>query len=194
MAEEAKAGAYELLDLTWDEITSKPGEPLTFVRHRQGEIVDLNEEDARRLLGAGSVAPEGELAARQADALQGQFLAALNALPDAARAQVTMSIADMLAASEEPTPVEQLHVHHPEAKGFENEGHPRYANAAHGEGDPEQDGAVGESDTQSVMDDGTRSAAATRRTRRASLEAEQPPSTDAVAAETPPKSPKVTEK
>lgn len=51
------AGKYELIVPRWDQITSKPGEPLDFVRHRRGDVVDLNVEDARRLMRAGAVKP-----------------------------------------------------------------------------------------------------------------------------------------
>lgn len=55
-----KAGKYELVALRWDQITSKPGAPLDFVRHRRGDKVDLNVEDARRLVRAGAVKVSGD--------------------------------------------------------------------------------------------------------------------------------------
>lgn len=55
-----KAGEYELTALRWDQITSKPGQPLDFVRHRQGDMVTLNVEDARRLVVAGAVRKPGD--------------------------------------------------------------------------------------------------------------------------------------
>lgn len=54
-----KAGDYELVALRWDEITSKPGEPLDFVRHHRGDTVTLSVEDARRLVVAGAVVKPG---------------------------------------------------------------------------------------------------------------------------------------
>lgn len=57
---------YELVSIFWDEITSKPNEPLDFVRHRRGDRVQLDSEQARRLLAAGAVVEPG---AREAAAL-----------------------------------------------------------------------------------------------------------------------------
>ena len=54
-----KAGEYELVALRWDEITSKPGEPFDFVRHRKGDKVTLDVEQARRLVVAGAVVKPG---------------------------------------------------------------------------------------------------------------------------------------
>jgi len=60
---EPKAGSYELLAHSWQEILSKPGEPFDFVMHHQGDTVELNKADARRFLRDGLVkdpnAPEG---------------------------------------------------------------------------------------------------------------------------------------
>lgn len=57
---DVQAGTYVLTALRWDQITSKPNEPFDFVRHRRGDEVELNVEDARRLLVAGAVKPKGE--------------------------------------------------------------------------------------------------------------------------------------
>lgn len=57
-----KAGKYRLISRRWDQILSKPGEPFDFVRHRAGDVVDLNVEDARRLVSAGAVVAEDEYA------------------------------------------------------------------------------------------------------------------------------------
>lgn len=54
-----KAGKYELLVLHWEQILSKPGQPFDFVRHHRGDVVDLNIEDARRLVKAGAVKVPG---------------------------------------------------------------------------------------------------------------------------------------
>lgn len=53
------AGKYELIVPRWDQITSKPGEPFNFTRHRQGDVVELDVEEARRLVRAGAVKPKG---------------------------------------------------------------------------------------------------------------------------------------
>lgn len=79
--DDIKAGEYELTAELWDEITSKPGQPFTFKRHRKGELVDLNAEDARRLVLAGAVVEPGSIERAQVEALRQQYLAALAALP-----------------------------------------------------------------------------------------------------------------
>jgi hypothetical protein len=52
-----KAGKYRLTALKWRKVTSKPGEPYDYVQYRRGDVVDLNVEDARRLVKAGAVEP-----------------------------------------------------------------------------------------------------------------------------------------
>jgi hypothetical protein len=58
--DKVKAGDYELVALSWEEPTSKPGQPYDFVTHRQGDKVTLDVEQARRLLSAGAVKPIGK--------------------------------------------------------------------------------------------------------------------------------------
>lgn len=66
------AGLYELTALMWDQPTSRPGCPETYIRHLQGDIVRLTERDARRLLVAGAVVEPGT---REAAALEQARLA-----------------------------------------------------------------------------------------------------------------------
>lgn len=54
---QVKAGEYELVAHSWDQPTSKPGEPYDFIAHRKGAKVTLNIEEARRLVSAGAVKP-----------------------------------------------------------------------------------------------------------------------------------------
>lgn len=86
--DDIKAGSYELVALQWDEPTSKPGEPFTFVRHRRGDTVELDEEEARRLVLAGAVVEPGSREKAAAELAKAQFAAALAALPDDLRAEV----------------------------------------------------------------------------------------------------------
>jgi len=72
---------YELVAVLWDEPTSKPGEPFVFKRHRQGDLVELSEDDAARLLAAGAVVEPGAVERAQVEALRLQYEAALAALP-----------------------------------------------------------------------------------------------------------------
>lgn len=177
---DTKAGRYELLDDLWQQILSEPGDPyLRTKTWRQGDIVELNEEDAERMLATGSVAPEGELKQREAEALQEQYLALLAALPAEVRTQLAEQVVE---AAQAETPTELLTVH--TAEGFSPEGGPRYASAAHGEGDPAADGPVGESLTQAALDDSTGGTAATRIARRAAAETEEGSEPDTAEAPT----------
>ncbi|GAB2907023.1 hypothetical protein GCM10027047_01620 [Rhodococcus aerolatus] len=80
---------YELVAQRWDEIISKHGEPLNFVRHVRGDLVDLTEVEAKRLLKAGAVVEPGSRERAAAEAARAQYEAALAALPDAVREQLT---------------------------------------------------------------------------------------------------------
>jgi hypothetical protein len=147
-----KAGEYELLDLRWDEPTSKPGDPVfTFVRHEQGDIVKLDEENAKRLVLAGYVAPKGERQKAEAAAAAARFRASLAQVPDDVRAALLAEFGGdeakvQKAVEDAQTAPEALTVH--TAPGLVNEGNPRYAAAAHGEGngggDPQKPGKVKE--------------------------------------------------
>ncbi len=156
-----KAGRYELLDLRWDEPTSGPQDPVfTFVRHYQGEILELDEAQAKRLVLAGSVAEEGELQRRRVAALRAQYEQALANLPDDLRRAEQVRALSLADVAEGEIPTEELTVH--TAEGFTPTDSPRYSNAAHGEGDggpdPQgegDDGVVDDGLTQALLDDGT---------------------------------------
>lgn len=131
----ADAGQYVLLDLFWDERTNEYDKPIPiFKRHLQGEVLDLDEADATRLLEAGSVEPEGQREARELELARARLRAALGQLPDALRPAVLSDEEFLDQFAQRETPLEELHVHHPEVRGFTNQGHPKYAAAAHGEG------------------------------------------------------------
>ena len=92
---DVKAGKYQLVAVRWDQITSKPGEPLDYVRHRKGAIVDLNAEDAKRLVAAGAVVRPGQLektkaeqARAQAERAAAEYQAILAGLPEDVRAEI----------------------------------------------------------------------------------------------------------
>jgi hypothetical protein len=53
----APAGKYKLLVGIWNELVSLPKEAKSFVTHVKHDIVELNAEDADRLLRAGAVEP-----------------------------------------------------------------------------------------------------------------------------------------
>jgi hypothetical protein len=86
--EQIKAGKYELVALSWDEPTSKPGEPYDFKRHVKGDVVNLNVEEARRLYATGAVVLPGEREAAAAAAAIAQAQAALALVPEELRAQL----------------------------------------------------------------------------------------------------------
>lgn len=105
---DVKAGKYQLVAPRWDQITSKPGEPLEFIRHRRGAIVELNTEDAKRLVGAGAVVKPGQLEktkAEQARAIAeraaAEYQAILAGLPEDVRADVAPTT---VAKDEGPKP------------------------------------------------------------------------------------------
>lgn len=77
-----KAGKYELVALRWDEPKSKPGEPFDFVRHRRGDVLDLNTEEARRLVAAGAVVKPGERERAQRERARQAYEAAQRLVPD----------------------------------------------------------------------------------------------------------------
>ena len=92
---DVKAGKYQLVAVRWDQITSKPGEPLDYTRYRKGDTVDLNVEDAKRLVAAGAVVKPGQLEKDRVEAARAQFERAqadlnalLTGLPDDVRAEV----------------------------------------------------------------------------------------------------------
>lgn len=84
---DVKAGKYELL-AQWDEITSKPNEPLNYTRHRPGDVVSLSEADAKRLVGAGAAVKPGDREKQAAELARANYEAALAALPDEVRDQL----------------------------------------------------------------------------------------------------------
>lgn len=100
---EANPGKYELVAELWDRYLSEPGKPFDFERFRKGDIVELNVEEARRLVAAGAVIEPGarERAAYQAAKAAYEAAAALLPPdPDAADEP-----AEEPAASAEPTTV-----------------------------------------------------------------------------------------
>lgn len=89
------AGKYQLVSPRWDQITSKPGEPLDYIRHRRGDIVELNAEDAKRLVAAGAVVKPGALekakaeqARELAERAAADYRAILAGLPEDVRSEV----------------------------------------------------------------------------------------------------------
>lgn len=171
----AEAGKYVLLDLFWDERTNPVTEQVAiFKRHLKGEVLELDEAEATRLVDAGSVEKEGERQAIELSVARERFLAALANTPDEVKATVLGGkTVDEAAAEYEDreVPLEELHVHHPAAQGFTNAGHPKYAAAAQGEGGVgegldeagDETATTEELDaTQASLDDGTKTSANAR--------------------------------
>ena len=46
---------YRIIAESWDQILSKPGEPLNYTRHRKGAVVDVPDAEVDRLLKAGAI-------------------------------------------------------------------------------------------------------------------------------------------
>jgi hypothetical protein len=130
----ADAGRYVLVDLFWDERTNEYDKPVPiFKRHVQGEVLDLDEAEATRLVEAGSVEPEGARENRELELARARLRVALAQVPDDLRPAL-LSDQELEEFAQRETPLEELHVHHPDAAGFTNQGHPKYAATAHGEG------------------------------------------------------------
>jgi hypothetical protein len=110
----ADAGRYVLVDLFWDERTNEYDKPVPiFKRHVKGEVLDLDEAEATRLVEAGSVEPEGQREARELELARARLRVALAQYPDDLRPLVPSDEElDELARRE--TPIEELHVHHPD--------------------------------------------------------------------------------
>ena len=156
-----KGGEYELLAVSWDETTSKPGDPYTFKRHYKGDTVTLSEEDARRLVPVGAVAPKGQLALQQAELLRAQYVALLASLPDEVRAQLADTDPDKLAAATpDEVPIEERRV---DTVGMTNPGDsPRVAEATVGEGDGGPENAEAEGQPVTATEATTRQRRAAR--------------------------------
>ncbi len=111
MAEQIKAGTYELVAERWDELVSKPTEPARYKRHLRGDQVRLTQEEAERLVTAGAVVEPGALQRAAVEQARQQYLAALQALPDGLRdeflaEQTVAEVAEQLA--EDDSAAEQL--------------------------------------------------------------------------------------
>jgi hypothetical protein len=149
---QVQAGEYELIADLWDERTSELDKPFEFVRHVRGDKVTLNQEDARRLVAAGAVAPVGAREAAELEAAKARYLAALAAVPDELRPQLTEEKA--LESFGREIPVEELTV--ATAPGHPNVGErPRVAEATTGEGTggPENEEKAQEADTPQQAED-----------------------------------------
>lgn len=92
MSDDVKAGTYELVALMWDEPLSKPGEPFDFIRHRRGDKVKLNVEEARRLLTAGAVVRPGDREKAQVAAAKAALAAAVAAVPEEFRSELGVDV------------------------------------------------------------------------------------------------------
>lgn len=86
--DDIKAGDYELLSVFWEQPTSQPGEPYTYKRHVQGDIIRLDVEEARRLVLSGAAVKKGEREKQAALAAKVQYENSLSLLPPEVRAQL----------------------------------------------------------------------------------------------------------
>lgn len=53
---------FRILARHWDQITSKPHEPLVYKRHKAGDVVEIPKVEADRLLRAGAIEAPGRAA------------------------------------------------------------------------------------------------------------------------------------
>ncbi|UVT24969.1 hypothetical protein NXT08_22470 [Rhodococcus pyridinivorans] len=59
---------YRIVAESWDEIHSKPGEPLNYTRHRKGAVVEVPDAEVDRLIKAGAIETAGRTTARSSTA------------------------------------------------------------------------------------------------------------------------------
>ena len=79
---DVKAGNYELVAELFDQPNSKPEDKVfLFTRYRKGDIVSLDEDEAKRLVAAGAVVEPGSLERARVAALRAAYEAALAQLP-----------------------------------------------------------------------------------------------------------------
>ncbi len=124
-----KAGRYELLDDQWDELVNGwPFDDRTpkFVRHTKGEVLELDDETAFRLMRGGCVAPEGERQEREYRRARAAMERARASLPPEMRDKVDEEDLQRLVAQRETGEPDLM------AQAV-NPGHPQYANATVGE-------------------------------------------------------------
>lgn len=103
---DVKAGDWELVADQWDEVTSKPGQPLDYTRHYAGDVVTLNQADARRLFKGGAIVKPGSREKALAEAALAQAVALLGSLPDDMRTALIVDHLqlDPAAVAEQHTP------------------------------------------------------------------------------------------
>lgn len=53
---------FKIVARHWDQITSKPHEPLVYKRHKAGDVVEIPKAEADRLLKAGAIETPGRAA------------------------------------------------------------------------------------------------------------------------------------
>lgn len=97
------AGVYELVAVQWDEITSKPGEPFDYKRHRRGDRVTLDVAEAKRLWLAGAIVEPGAVERAAADAARQAYAVALANLSPEDREAVLATQAGVIVDGESQT-------------------------------------------------------------------------------------------
>lgn len=92
------AGKWELAVQHWDERTSEPGKPYQYTRHFLGEVVELAEADARRLVATGAVVKPGAREETTARTLAAQLETMLASVPAELAAELRKGLAAKDAA------------------------------------------------------------------------------------------------
>lgn len=101
---DVKAGDYELVAELFDQPTSKPGDPVfLYKRYIKGDIVTLDEDEAKRLVSAGAVVEPGAFERAQLAAAKAAYEAALAALPPDPNPPVPAGPSEPVYPEGEPT-------------------------------------------------------------------------------------------
>lgn len=97
-----KGGAYQLLHDKMQMVTSEPGKPYAFKNYKRGDVVQLDDEQADRLVRLGAFGKPGEQEQAEADRLMAAAEAADAAAKAAQQRAADAKAAQQAAASKTP--------------------------------------------------------------------------------------------
>lgn len=100
--ENVKGGLWQLLHQKFTKVLSKPREPYAFKEYKRGDIVELDDEQADRLVRLGAFGKPGEAEQAEADRLMAAAEAADAAAKAAKDRADAAKAAQQAAASKTP--------------------------------------------------------------------------------------------
>ena len=93
--ENVKGGLWQLVLDKFRHVTSEPGKPYAFKDYKRGDVVQLDDEQADRLVTLGAFAKPGQAEREEANRLKAAAIAAQAAAKDAqARLDAAQAAAD----------------------------------------------------------------------------------------------------